>query len=226
MALHDVLADALEADSYLHTCVQTCAWTCVYVGMCHVPSESSRRGGRFEHRHAYTHAMHMPSAMPKSAAFFLQAQKEQVMALHDVFADTVGVKTPMGVFQTNSIQRGASTASVMCATISRFNHSCRPNVSHAWAAPHGRVYANRDIKEGEELCTQYCDLMQPARVRRKIMRAQYGFDCFCEACTGADSAASDRRRQRIQWLSEKARLDLLFCRTESRQCMHVRKVRA
>ena len=28
-----------------------------YVGRCHAPSESSRRGGRFEYRHAYTRAI-------------------------------------------------------------------------------------------------------------------------------------------------------------------------
>ena len=34
------------------------------LGMCHAPSESSRRGGRYEYRHFRTRAVRTPSAMP------------------------------------------------------------------------------------------------------------------------------------------------------------------
>ncbi|ESK94126.1 hypothetical protein Moror_1049 [Moniliophthora roreri MCA 2997] len=86
--------------------------------------------------------------------------------------------------------------------ISRFNHSCGPNIDHNWDSPTFSMHlrATRDIKEGEELCISYIpDLLEPAASRQRGLRA-YGFVCACERCSTA--AVSDARSKKIKEITE------------------------
>eukprot|EP00928_Gymnodinium_smaydae_P085053 TRINITY_DN6835_c0_g1_i1.p1 TRINITY_DN6835_c0_g1~~TRINITY_DN6835_c0_g1_i1.p1 ORF type:complete len:423 (+),score=97.61 TRINITY_DN6835_c0_g1_i1:96-1364(+) len=87
---------------------------------------------------------------------------------------------------------------------SRFNHSCKPNVSTQWIESLGlRVFhAARDIDIGEELCIWYIDFWRERDVRRQELAEKFGFQCCCTACGGSAAseedvaaiAASDARR--------------------------------
>eukprot|EP00927_Polykrikos_kofoidii_P068768 TRINITY_DN64097_c0_g1_i1.p1 TRINITY_DN64097_c0_g1~~TRINITY_DN64097_c0_g1_i1.p1 ORF type:complete len:383 (+),score=52.17 TRINITY_DN64097_c0_g1_i1:95-1243(+) len=125
-----------------------------------------------------------------------QEQHAKVMELHDCH----GVeKTLLGILKTNALARGCeSTGSVLCTTISRFNHSCSPNCQHSWDedAKVERLMACTSIKAGEELCTYYVEIRQPTIQRRRELQVRYGFACTCESCSST-SSRSDRRRAKI-----------------------------
>jgi len=134
--------------------------------------------------------------------------QEKVLQLHDRFEKLVGKKTPFGVYSSNSFDCGGE-GSVLCPIICRFNSSCTPNVMHIWSQPYERCVAMRDIAQGEEMCNSYCNhVFLPRLERRRILKARYDFDCYCETCSLCDteSAASDARRLKLAELDDK-----IFC---------------
>merc|ERR1711879_931113 len=70
--------------------------------------------------------------------------------------------------------------------------------------PFERIIACRNIKEGEELCTNYGEWKKPAHVRKVELHKRYCFCCTCAACDApqAERAKSDTRRQRYASLDE------------------------
>ncbi|KAF4590780.1 hypothetical protein EYR40_009377 [Pleurotus pulmonarius] len=79
---------------------------------------------------------------------------------------------------------------------SRINHSCSPNTIRHFDRPSlsMQMYAVREIKEGEEITTQYCNPLAPYAARRKALKP-YGIRCDCPACL--NPAKSDKIRYRI-----------------------------
>src|SRR6187402_2324450 len=67
-------------------------------------------------------------------------------------------------------------------TISRFNHSCKPNAQQHWDEQRGEelVYALRTISKGEEITLSYCpqECVEEAIYLDKV----YGFFCCCDWC--------------------------------------------
>jgi len=130
-----------------------------------------------------------------------QEDQERIMELSDSFVGRIcEEKSALGVLTTNSVSRGSNSSDrVLCLTFSRFNHSCCPNLGHVWVEPYERMYANRDIKKGEELTTAYVNPAQNRTTRQKILLDGYGFRCVCEACalTGKELSISDARRERM-----------------------------
>ena len=111
-------------------------------------------------------------------------------------------KSPMGIFQTNSYQLEKNTGyGGMFLTISRLNHSCRPNVNHHWRPDlHSmNVYASRDIGIDEELCTSYgpMDYFDTER-RRSYLENKYSFYCMCEMCREGNQNGGDDNMKQIQ----------------------------
>ena len=81
---------------------------------------------------------------------------------------------------------------------SRFNSSCIPNVSKAWDELRNVMVFRtlRDIAEGEELCFNYCDVLETQQERKRVLSSEFGFECACPACClqGEEAVESDRRR--------------------------------
>ncbi|CAJ1416920.1 unnamed protein product, partial [Effrenium voratum] len=119
-------------------------------------------------------------------------------------ADTCGEeKTALGIARTNALGLTDESAGLFL-NLSRFNHSCRPNVHHSWQEDRGIqvLKAVRDIPQGEELCISYLSfltLCAPRRERLGELSDRFGFDCECEACARS-SANSDWQRERLSQL--------------------------
>ncbi|KAI4524672.1 SET domain-containing protein [Schizophyllum commune Tattone D] len=81
-------------------------------------------------------------------------------------------------------------------TLSRANHSCRPNAHFSFHKPSFsvRLRALRDIKAGEEILISYVPPEAPYAQRQKEL-AHYGFSCTCAVCEEGPSA--DERRARL-----------------------------
>ncbi|KDR66618.1 hypothetical protein GALMADRAFT_259142 [Galerina marginata CBS 339.88] len=86
---------------------------------------------------------------------------------------------------------------------SRINHSCMPNVTHAFtiASFSSQFTAKLDIKAGEQLFTSYCGLYQSAAERLAEL-APYGVVCKCPACLHA-TPETDKLRKEYKTLTQK-----------------------
>ncbi|CAK9107593.1 unnamed protein product [Durusdinium trenchii] len=132
---------------------------------------------------------------------------EEVRAQFWDLADTCCAKdkTALGIARTNAIGLSDESAGLFLL-LSRFNHSCKPNVHNSWQEDRGVqvLKATRDISEGEELCISYLsflNLCAPTRERLGELSDRFGFDCLCEACSRVQSE-SDWRRERLSQLCE------------------------
>ncbi|KAF7289312.1 Aldehyde dehydrogenase [Mycena indigotica] len=87
--------------------------------------------------------------------------------------------------------------SVICENISRLNHSCAPNTAFSLdkAMLAYRLYAVRDIAEGEELTLQYVDVLCSKTQRQEALKP-YDVTCACSVCTDP-TTESDKRRSMI-----------------------------
>ncbi|KIL65037.1 hypothetical protein M378DRAFT_126067 [Amanita muscaria Koide BX008] len=65
---------------------------------------------------------------------------------------------------------------------SYFNHDCAPNVKKRRVGRALEFYAMRNIATGEELCTTYVDVDEPASQRCAELREQWYFNCVCVRC--------------------------------------------
>lgn len=72
--------------------------------------------------------------------------------------------------------------------ISMLNHSCDPNIRNTFDGPNLRIYATRDIAEGDEIFNCYGpNYKLMSKVNRKIaLKQQYCFDCNCQRCASND----------------------------------------
>ena len=120
----------------------------------------------------------------------------------------------LGIVATNCIEVTDLSVSGIFATISRFNHSCAPNVEWRWndSIKAETIHANRDIACGEELCVSYLEshgedpsLCSSRDVRCAYLKETWGFVCSCSVCTltGEELTKSDKRRRAIVVLDEK-----------------------
>jgi len=135
-----------------------------------------------------------------------EAQAE-VMALHDTLI-TKPEKSVEGILFTNAIGRQlAKFDMALLLKVSRFNHSCSPNVEQSWDEDAGQAHliAAEPISAGEELFTHYVELREPRKERQQKLLEGYGFVCDCRACRTSDVETSDRRRVRLKRLDEDIR---------------------
>ncbi|KAF7362275.1 Aldehyde dehydrogenase [Mycena venus] len=130
--------------------------------------------------------------------------KAALMALRNCHKED-GSGPLVGIVRTNgmaleglrpSVKDETRDYSAICKDISRLNHSCSPNTAPRFHLPSfsWRLYAVRNIAEGEELTFQYITVDCPAAKRQQALKP-YDFVCTCPACT--DPAASDPRRAAI-----------------------------
>ncbi|KAL7536532.1 hypothetical protein ACHAXR_009276 [Thalassiosira sp. AJA248-18] len=151
------------------------------------------------------------NAIQKSFNSLHPATKVSFMELSSCNEDGVDgeVKTPWGVYDTNSFLLGKDACGGLFLTIARINHSCRPNVNHFWSTnlQQTLIFATRDIKLGEELCTTYgpseCMVTEG---RRNYLSSRFSFECMCEMCLEGNTNGGDERMVEIQSLQEEISL--------------------
>ncbi len=134
---------------------------------------------------------------------------------------TVIVKTPRGIYDTNAFRLGDDdkTHGGLFLTMARLNHSCRPNVNHFWSSELQMtlVFALRDIRIGEELCTTYGPSeWSDTRGRREYLRERFMFDCNCEMCLEGNDDGGDDRMMSIRNLQEGIALSSSLSSSSSR----------
>lgn len=126
-------------------------------------------------------------------------------AFMDLSSCREAVKTPRGVYDTNSYRLGDDDRGGLFLTISRINHSCRPNVSHYWreGLQQTLVFAARDIEAGEELFTTYGpSSCMDTKSRREYLKNRFQFHCNCQMCAEGNTNGGDERMAEIQSLQE------------------------
>ena len=97
-----------------------------------------------------------------------------------------------GILKTNAFYRQRDNSLYLFIIISRFNHSCLPNVHQAFRSPNLRIYASRHIMKGEELCITYVPLSKPMEIVRQELLERYCFVCMCELCVMKDETRIEK----------------------------------
>ncbi|KAL0579217.1 hypothetical protein V5O48_002779 [Marasmius crinis-equi] len=71
--------------------------------------------------------------------------------------------------------------------MARLNHACASayNLAYAWRVDEEelRVYALKDIRQGDELLISYIDSRRPREERIQKLQQAYGFACTCPTCS-------------------------------------------
>jgi hypothetical protein len=114
-------------------------------------------------------------------------------------------KTPLGIYRTNSFELLGETDGGLFLTISRINHSCRPNVLHSWRPDLQQtlIMAARDLSAGEEICTSYGPSECLAtEERREYLNDRFAFDCQCDMCCEGNELGGDDRMMELSALHE------------------------
>ncbi|GJJ78569.1 hypothetical protein EMPS_10928 [Entomortierella parvispora] len=130
------------------------------------------------------------------------ADKESYFALHNVHSD---LPAAIGIMKTNGLPLGVD--SVECAVYkhaSRINHSCDPNVHHAW---HSRprkeyIHAIKDIAAGSEILTSYTVEFKVREERMTFLQQHFMFECQCRLCA-TPSPEYDETVRRIKIYSDR-----------------------
>lgn len=138
-----------------------------------------------------------------------EEKQQEVWNLHDACLQK-REKSLEGILFTNCIGRDQRVRfdAALCLELSRFNHSCSPNLEQSWDQDAGqvRLVAAELVKAGEELFTHYVELRLHREERRQQLHENYGFWCDCKACS-EPSEGSDRRRTEMKRLDDSIRVD-------------------
>lgn len=138
-----------------------------------------------------------------------EEKQQEVWNLHDACLQK-REKSLEGILFTNCIGRDQRVRfdAALCLELSRFNHSCSPNLEQSWDQEAGqvRLVAAEPVKAGEELFTHYVELRLHREERRQQLHENYGFWCDCKACS-EPSEGSDRRRTEMKRLDDSIRVD-------------------
>ncbi|KAG6292108.1 hypothetical protein E4U09_003566 [Claviceps aff. purpurea] len=105
----------------------------------------------------------------------------------------------IGIFETNSLpaddELGKKNAIFPEALL--INHDCDDNAVKMWNENIKRhtVHAMRDIHAGEEITLSYEPYYNNRQTRQKSLRENFGFTCFCRACSLPDEQSEERDRK-------------------------------
>ena len=112
----------------------------------------------------------------------------------------------MGILGTNDLK--GENSSILYHILSRFNHSCVPNVRIDTSASNPRMKPTnaivvKAIKKGEQInwCYTIASSMFQTRSERRLRLQEYGISCCrCEACAldGSALAQSDQNRLELK----------------------------
>ena len=103
------------------------------------------------------------------------------------------LKTSSG-FGTNALSTSSKDLDVvgvgLYPLISMINHSCVPNATLYIHNTMAELRPLRKLKKGEEITINYIDITLPTRMRQKLLRETYYFDCQCDRCRKPDAKMS------------------------------------
>ena len=138
-------------------------------------------------------------------------KQSEILSLHNAFPE---LRRLEGIMKTNGY------GSELCLTLSRFNHSCLPNVQHKVSEMNVRVVAIKDIKEGEELCTTYILMEDGISKTRDMLLSGWRFNCICPLCNEKDVNVSQNIKNDI----EKYRLKFWETHSKLEDPLYVRQL--
>jgi len=99
---------------------------------------------------------------------------------------------------------------------SHLNHICDPNTSVETSSDRTKglkVYADRDIRSGEELTTTYVNPAHTVQQRQRELRVNWGFICGCSKCK-SDLNTQHRRKSSSNQLSAKSDIQKMLAETK------------
>lgn len=91
--------------------------------------------------------------------------------------------------EETNVKCGISTRFVMHDVLSRFNHSCSPNIHHVYAENNDtHCVVVRPIKKGDQLFIDYLPGTKFVndQERQEYIKETWGFTCNCEKCSHMD----------------------------------------
>ncbi|KAF9955403.1 hypothetical protein BGZ65_003411 [Modicella reniformis] len=117
--------------------------------------------------------------------------KKGFFALHNSFPE---LPLGFGIVKTNGLPLGQDPArGAVYRVISRINHSCTPNVTHAWNSKTKKEYihAIEDIPAGAEIMTSYISLLMKRADRQASLKHSFRFKCHCSLCIATTAISKD-----------------------------------
>ena len=168
----------------------------------------------------YENGHHQCQADDKSCLQSIDLNKEDapcaIWELHDQFINTYTKnmnnhplyspeeKRLYGIIRSNAYRSKGGLG--LYPTISRYNHSCMPNVGYDFKGWDMCLYSAVDIEEGTELCTCYTDMVFffNREERKEHLKSKFNFDCLCVGCTlqgNNNQSQSDAKRERLRSLA-------------------------
>ena len=146
-----------------------------------------------------------------------EVTRANIWKLHDQFVNTYppnnhplsspSEKRVVGIIKSNAHHSNDKGSRGLYLIMSRFDHSCKPNLGYGFNGWEMRLYTTCDVQAGEELCQCYSDMVYFCNriERREFLNRKFNFDCICRGCTNNDeqlSRQSDTRRERLRFLAE------------------------
>ncbi|KAI5477705.1 hypothetical protein MNV49_005988 [Pseudohyphozyma bogoriensis] len=136
-------------------------------------------------------------------------EKEQVEEFRKLANTRDELPPALGIFTTNAVATKADLGG-MFLNLSRFNSSCRPNLSRPiWDPTTRRIntYALHDIEPSTELVWPYLSRdyeFDSIAQRREQFNNVFGFTCCCKGCLleGEEKKESERRTRELRYLKE------------------------
>ena len=135
--------------------------------------------------------LRQPSYVRDHVAHLPDEERQTLGSLYNAFSE----EDDIGLFRTNSYGLGCNSSwEGTFETLSRVNHSCRPNSERCWDSDRqvGTLYSLRDIQVGEELTVSYIDVAEMTRDERQSdLKRRWRFDCICECCSVTEVVAQN-----------------------------------
>ncbi|EPE06592.1 set domain containing protein [Ophiostoma piceae UAMH 11346] len=137
-----------------------------------------------------------------------QTSNEYIDADHEFRNAASQLSFEEKVFDSNAFAMSINGYSMkgLFPRISILNHGCQPNTVATWSeAPMAMiVYANQDIKKGEELTMNYLNDDLTLKARTVLNAHRFGFKCQCPLCREQRRSTnarqqSDRRRDLLKF---------------------------
>jgi len=141
-----------------------------------------------------------PSHVRDHVAHLSDEERPTLGSLYNAFSE----EYDSGLFRTNSYGLGCNSSwEGTFDTLSRVNHSCRPNSESCWDSNRqvGTLYSLWNIQVGEELTVSYIDVAEMTHDERQSeLKQRWRFDCICACCSITEVVAQNTNDQRRRFI--------------------------